>query len=346
MSCRNSNHKNKANLKRIAADWVIENEIGLTPEKQDYFNSWLTEDPDHRKAYLEANRSWEELDRLLGLNTSYKAPVDPDLLEDNRKVYGLIRKKAWWISALCAVAAVAFVVIMPLGGELFRAGKPARPEEVVFERIKKLELPDGSIVHLNHGATINQKYSKEERLIQLVSGEANFEVKKDPSKPFVVEVSGIRIRAVGTEFNVRLVENAVDVIVTEGIVSLDTGLESSDNGDGDKLLEANSKATVLFGEDKMEVNYEQLDETSLTAEIAWKPTLINFNNTPLSQIIEEFNRRTPHRLVLSDPMLEDVRLTSYFWSDNVEGFLRLIESKYGVRVIKTDTEEFHLYRPL
>ena len=46
--------------------------------------------------------------------------------------------------------------------------------------------------------------------------------------------------------------------------------------------------------------------------------------------MEEFNSSNPIQVVLDDPSLESISLSSSFWSDNVEGFVRLMESSFGM----------------
>ena len=75
-------------------------------------------------------------------------------------------------------------------------------------------LHDGSIVELNKGAQISIRYSGDERRVDLLSGEAYFEVAKNPDRPFIVSARGIDVKAVGTAFNVRLHNDSLEVLVT------------------------------------------------------------------------------------------------------------------------------------
>ena len=63
-----------------AAAWVVRHERGLTAAEQDAFSSWLAAHPRHRAAFAEQRWSWEELDRLNGLQTSVHAGPDAPLL--------------------------------------------------------------------------------------------------------------------------------------------------------------------------------------------------------------------------------------------------------------------------
>ena len=330
--------------RKHAATWVVKNEMGLTASEQDEFNDWLTENSGNREAYSSASRSWEDLDRLLGLQASYHAKVDPDLFEDNRGSIPFPKNK-WLLVGLSLVASVAlFISISTFLPNYLGSGENEvfDRSEIVFNRIERLDLEDGSTLILNHGTSVEPLYTKDERLVRLLEGEAIFEVEKDVNRPFIVEVSGIRVRAVGTAFNVRLSDHTVDVVVTEGVVALDA-IESHEEPDP-RLLEANQKAIISFAEDETSVSFEELDQSKVEAQTLWKPVLINFDDVPISQIVEEFNRRNPKQLVLVGSEFDRIRLTSYFWSDNIEGFLRLLERKYGIQIVEAEDEGFYLSR--
>lgn len=59
--------------------------------------------------------------------------------------------------------------------------------------------------------------------------------------------------------------------------------------------------------------------------------MLDFTDAPLAEIVAEFNRRNPVRITLSGPELARMRLSATFRSDNVEGFVRLMESDFEMR---------------
>lgn len=86
-------------------------------------------------------------------------------------------------------------------------------------------LPDGTQVWLNAGSKLeynNQAYNLKDRSVSL-TGEAYFKVKTNPQKPFVVNVKGIFVKALGTEFNVKAYPEETQVITTlvEGVVKIE-----------------------------------------------------------------------------------------------------------------------------
>jgi len=66
-------------------------------------------------------------------------------------------------------------------------------------------------------------------------------------------------------------------------------------------------------------------------QLAWKPRLLDFTNAPMTEIVAAFNSGNPVHLRLGDAPLADMRLSATFRSDNVEGFVRLMESDFDLR---------------
>ncbi|HAY06620.1 MAG TPA: hypothetical protein DCY26_08200 [Hyphomonas sp.] len=74
-----------------------------------------------------------------------------------------------------------------------------------------------------------------------------------------------------------------------------------------------------------------ISAAELEQRLAWMPRLLDFTNAPMPEIVAAFNRGNPVQLTLGDALLADMRLSATFRSDNVEGFVRLMESEFGLR---------------
>ena len=76
----------------------------------------------------------------------------------------------------------------------------------------------------------------------------------------------------------------------------------------------------------------------------WQPRLLDFDSAPLAEVVETFNRRNPRRLVIGDDELRALTIVASIRSDNVEGFVRLLEGTMGVRAERTPSGEIVLRR--
>ena len=70
----------------------------------------------------------------------------------------------------------------------------------------------------------------------------------------------------------------------------------------------------------------------------------DFNAAPLHDVVAEFNRRNRVQLRVADPALAAVRISAAFRSDNVEGFVRLLEAGFGARAERHGDAEIVLVR--
>lgn len=336
-------------IEQAAAEWTLRIDRGLTASEQDEYMQWLAEDPRHRRAMAECQWGWDEFDRLAGLQTTRHAHVDPDLLKpeaDRRRPAPLFRRRWPWLAAVPLAAAAALAVFV------FGPEPPPPVPPVAIKRLENLPrrievvtLPDGSRVHLNHGAAIEAGFTRQERRVRLINGEANFQVTRDAARPFIVESGGVQVRAVGTAFNVRLTSGAVEVIVTEGRVRLGAGEGGTDPAEL-PLLEARQRGILRLDEPGgvPAIQVATLDPAVIERELAWQPRLLDFDAAPLPTIVDAFNRTNRVKLVVGDPALGEVVLSSAFWSDNVEGFVRLMESSFGLQAEWQGEDTIVLFR--
>jgi len=106
---------------------------------------------------------------------------------------------------------------------------------------------------LNTKSKIDVNYTKTQRSINLVYGEALFDVAKDAERPFVVQTDQGAVRAVGTVFSVRLVNDEVAVLVEEGIVELMAQPVASET-----LSASDSKEMVVLARLAMLANWRNI----------------------------------------------------------------------------------------
>ena len=77
---------------------------------------------------------------------------------------------------------------------------------------------------------------------------------------------------------------------------------------------------------------DPVSTAQVAAALAWQVRRLDFVDTPLSEALVEFNRQSPIPLVLGERDLGEMRLGGSFRADNLEGFLRLLEGGFGIRV--------------
>lgn len=304
-----------------AAAWVVRHERGLDATEQDAFSEWLGADPRHRAAFAEQRWSWEELDRLNGLQSSVVSVPDEKLLAPRRATASRWR-------SLASAAAVAAVALVLLAVPFSRRSGPPPAQPDLLALCEERKLGDGTMVDLNRGAAITVQFTATERRVRLERGEAHFAVAKDPARPFVVEVEGVAVRAVGTAFSVKRGVDSVAVLVTEGTVAVNS--PAAAQATHAPLVTAGQRAVVSLSPQAAATVVETVAAAEMEERLAWKPRVLEFDEAPLADIAAEFNRCNPVRIEIADPVLRARRLSAALRSDNVEGFVRMLESDFGV----------------
>jgi transmembrane sensor len=198
-----------------------------------------------------------------------------------------------------------------------------------FERVL---LADGSAVELNTETAIDVHFEKRARHVSLLRGEASFHVARDHSRPFIVVAGDVAVRAVGTQFDVRRRDEAVEVLVTEGKVAV--GRPSTLGGAIHTIIDlpvvaAGQSAVVSHGG----VHVRELRAPDAARELAWQSGMLIFDGEPLRDVIAEFNRYSADRhLIVTDPALSALRIGGYFKATNIDEFVATLERSFGVKV--------------
>lgn len=235
--------------------------------------------------------------------------------------------------------------VMPSSGE-------ATPHTLVSAPARQI-LPDGSLVELNAHAEIAVDFTAAStgvRRVVLTRGEAHFSVAKNPQRPFVVAVDGIEVRAVGTAFAVQRGNTAVEVLVTEGRVAVDRPVSAraaaAETTTGPSaataaplaFVDAGNRAVVATEGPVREARVEAVSTPELEERLSWRVPRLEFNATPLAEVVALFNRHAAQgtsgsrtSLMLSDPELRALPLSGTLRADNTTVLLQILETSYGIK---------------
>jgi transmembrane sensor len=306
-------------IEQESAGWVLRRDRGLSATEQDEFSQWLAADPRNGAALARHRQNWERLDLLVKWRPEHAAQPNRDLLAP-RRLWRWPERHPWLVALpLAAAAAVAVGLFMGhRGPPAMRLGS-AGPNPAAA--IEEHALEDGSLVELNRGAEVAVLYTKAERHVRLERGEAHFTVAKNPDRPFIVSVAGVEVRAVGTQFDVRLDEGEVHVLVTEGRVRVGPL----------PLVKAGEEAVFLLRPGAPPPRVIAVTGAEMDRLLVWRPQLLDFTGAPLSQIVAEFNRHNTTELIIADPAVANTRISALLRSDNIDGFVRLLERGFGIQ---------------
>lgn len=184
---------------------------------------------------------------------------------------------------------------------------------------QRVELPDGSVVTLNRNSSLSfdDDFNGEGRSVEL-TGEAFFDVAPDREKPFVISSGTIRVEVVGTAFNVSAYESdkQVNVTVETGVVrfSATTSGETIELRPGQAGTYAKSQDALSLNANP-DVNYK-----------SWSTRHIEFNGTPLQEVIKTLNRTYGSNITIAGTISDNCVVTVTFDQQTLDAVLRVLET--------------------
>jgi transmembrane sensor len=346
-----------------AAEWFIDmREIDVPDDKREAFTEWLRASPAHVQAYLEIAGAWGDASQVskefvveMGAAATNVVPIDtqPQSLISHAQRGGepsrrgeahYVRREGAESSRrmrVLALAASLLLIIATATTWWWQTTRYLYTTEVGEQRV--LTLDDGSIVRLNSRSKVRVQLTPEERHIELLEGQAHFQVAKDAARPFTVRTDDITARAVGTQFDVYRRKTGTTVTVIEGRVAVEKGNASADSGagaqrKGEVLLAAGEQLTAsLAGAVHL------LPQANIAAATGWLQQELIFTGEPLKDVIDEFNRYTRRTIVLDDPTLADHKINAAFNTTNPQSLLLFLSHMDGVQINETGNE-IHITR--
>ncbi|MBP7703737.1 MAG: FecR family protein [Caulobacter sp.] len=224
----------------------------------------------------------------------------------------LFRRPVLGLGLAVAVGMVATVGVQATMG--------TRYETAVGEQ-RVLRLADGSRLHLDTDSEVRVRLSRRARDIELVRGQAMFEVAHDASRPFTVAADGTTVRALGTQFDVRRLASGAKVTLIEGRVEVRNGTAGAP-----RVWALRPGEQVTTG--KVAVLPRQVDVSAATS---WTKGQLVFRDVPLSVAIAEFNRYSAQPIELKSETLGAERVSGVFDSNDTDAFLAAVTNMHPLR---------------
>jgi transmembrane sensor len=189
-------------------------------------------------------------------------------------------------------------------------------------QIRTVQLADGSTISLNGDTALNVRFAANgERRVELARGEAFFEVRHDPARPFTVDTGAALVRDIGTGFDVaRRGER--------GSVSVDHGEVEVLAADRSTVLDKGQQ--VQF--DLYDLGRKTFVDTSMAS--AWRRGLYFAENDTLGDVLRDVNPYYRNRIVLLDTGLRDRRINAVVQLAHIDAWLAALNKIGGVSVRK------------
>jgi transmembrane sensor len=318
----------RSSIATEAADWYArlraENVTELDAVR---FRAWIAGNSERRLEFEQIDAFWENIGAI---------EKSPEVLRERAAISRRRALSAQPTSAPAAtmgrykrksIWAAAAAVLLVVGTLLLVQHQMTDRYVTAIGEQRSVPLADGSVVTLNTATEIRVHFSADRRGVELVSGQANFEVAKDASRPFVVTAGGSEVRAVGTQFDVYKTADNVTVTLIEGKVAI-------------------KEAPVKAGASAVEVNLaagEQLSYETKTGAVlrasadiprvsAWRARKLDFSDTPLTDAIAEANRYSRVEIQLDAPELQSARISGTFEAGRNDLFVEGLQTYFQLNV--------------
>jgi transmembrane sensor len=346
-------------ISQEAAEWLVELRTGdADPTRRRDFDAWLRASPQHIRAFIEMAALWHEggaVDPRCELDVEAiiaRAKSEPDVVEltpaagaaacnppeptlpdmaprrtagNGRS--GRVRAAGWAVAAGLLVAGLATVLIL-------RSGPPVSPIYATgVGAHRSIVLPDGSKVLLDSKSRLRVSYTAAMRNVELLQGQALFEVVENPLRPFLVHAGNAVVRDVGTVFDVNRIGGGTIVTVVEGRVAVATP----------------SQPLYLSAGEQLDVRLGQLSlrpiHVDVSSETAWTDGQVVLQSATLGEVAQVFNRYSARRLVARDLGKKPLRLSGVF-STNPNFLMRYLRGRPDIAVTENDSEIDIVRNPL
>jgi len=279
----------------------------------------LLENSENQRVHNELIRTWEGTGNAAGL-------TQEETDEEWRRLKNSIRNeqsRGRSFSFLKIAATVLLAVGVGLSAYFLNQDNTTR---FVAKQVQTELLADGSTITLNAATELSfsSDYGKETREVSL-TGEAFFDVEKDPNKPFIIHTPSVDVKVLGTSFTLRALQDepTAEVVVTEGTVEVSYKEKTIKLEVGEKgILDKNSgQLFKVFNDD---ANF-----------MAWKTKVFTFNDVLLEDVIKLLNNAYQSSLYIKGNEIIKCPVTVSFENKSLDSILQVLTATLNLSIQKT-----------
>ena len=299
-----------------------------TFEEVNLLTQWIEANPENKKRFEEYSKTWSLID-----GSRIDQEVDTDLewhkLESKISFQAKPEKKTVQInfhSVLLRIAAVFLLLALPSLFIIRYITTPGIKELSAQNQVTENNLPDGTVVSLNKGATIEypERFKGKTRDVKL-KGEAFFQVQHEKFKPFIISSGNIAVEVLGTTFyiNTDAGNGKMNVILSNGSVAV-------------YYKEDPSRRIVLKPGEKAEISIAGNEINKIKNEdpnyLAWKTGTLIFNGDPMSVIIPTLNKIYHSDIRLTGSNISGCRVTATFTGQPLDAVLNVLKATLDLQI--------------
>ena len=323
-------------INKQAAEWfTLMQSADVSAAERLALRDWLSADADHQEAYNQIEAVWESLGDLSGTADAeaLRRSVEPFTDQLSEKLKALLLAPVAMVKSLITAPkyAMGFAIVVAVGVFLV----PGTNEPITAHystqigEIKTITLADSSEITLGAMSKISTRISDTGRSVNLISGEAFFNVAKDRQKPFAVSVNNVSIEVVGTQFNVQRIRDDVSVAVLEGIVNV------FGSSAGERLTPSLPDVVLTAGQKVIKASDQAFESVTsvLSADLgAWRVGRLIYTDTSVIDVLTDAGRYFDGKIVLQSDDLADVKVSMTLRTDQVSQLPQMLSEALPLEV--------------
>ena len=316
-----------------------------TEADRDSFTVWRDESAEHREAF-------ESLQTAITLLRTNEARADLRSLRNDALRIGIPSNRR----AAIAAAVAAFAVMIGLwllesqeqdptifawtenaaSGAAKNSGGDGIYQTGTGET-SAVTLRDGSIVTLNARTRIRVAVNGRGRHVDLIDGQALFDIAKDALRPFTVRAADRDITALGTAFDVRLDSTSVRVTLLEGTVRITRDRSELPS---ERILTPGQQLVVRLPA-AAETVVRDVDVAKVTG---WRDGRIFLEDLTLAGAVAEMNRYSPVQISIVDPQIAELRVNGMFRAGEQDAFVTALQDYFPISARRDGDTKIELTR--
>jgi transmembrane sensor len=326
-------------LRRRDASWSESDQVAL--------DSRLADGREFADAYGRVQDSWEAVGRHA---------TSPELMALREQAIARARQasaRRWSMPGARSrgfrawASAAAVLAVCGIAWQISPYGYEPNTYKTGLGEQKIVELPDHSHIALDARTRLRVHFTADARIVELLDGQAQFSVAKDPARPFKVEAGGRTIIAVGTVFDVEYVDQQVSVAMVEGRVAvLSEDPMKSAKLPGADTRSSSSVSIELSAGEALQVRADGaatvLPKADLEAATAWRQGKVIFRDRTLAEAVHRLNRYSHTQVVVDDPALAQMRVSGVFESGDAQAFAEAMQAYLPVVADSLNSSVIHL----
>jgi transmembrane sensor len=333
MDRRNTHGSTEPGSHDEAEHWFVRLlEPDCPADERDAFERWYAADPTHAVAYREVVQLWTQ-GRDAVRDPAVMAAARRALLRETE-----VRAPRRWLVPTFAVGLAALVALLVVPRWLAPAADPVGIAYATLAgQQQTVKLTDGSSILLDTDSKVVVRYGERTRRVDLLHGQAQFTVQGNHAWPFVVHAGSGTVTAVGTQFQVRLDDQATDVALLKGKLAI--AAQAPDGAMQDASLVGGQ--ALAYDESGHITPVHPID---MQQAQGWTQGKLFVHDWRLPALLAEMNRYSDTQLQLGDPSLQDIRISGVFRTNDQQTLLLLLQQGWPIHARRISATQIELLR--